>query len=89
MPQSEHPTSSRLTIVHRDGCHLCEEMIEAVRRLGEAIRLPPVEIVDVDSDLQLQRRYGVSVPVLLLDGSPVCKFVLDEPELRRLLRAGG
>lgn len=77
---------SRLTVVHRDGCGLCDEMIADLQKLGCSLALPPVEIVDVDSDPELQRRYGVQVPVLLLDGTKVCHFRLDEDELRRLLR---
>jgi len=77
---------SRLTVVHRDGCGLCEEMIADLQKLGRSLALPPLEIVDVDSDTELQRRYGVQVPVLLLDGTKVCHFRLDEEELRRLLR---
>ena len=81
--------SSRLTLVHRDGCHLCDEMIADLQALGRTLALPPVEVVDVDSDPQLQRRYGVQVPVLLLDGTKVCHFRLDEDELRRLLLPRG
>jgi hypothetical protein len=77
---------SRLTLVHREGCGLCDEMIADLQALGSSVALPPLDIVDVDSDPQLQRRYGVQVPVLLLDGAKVCHFRLDEDELRRLLR---
>lgn len=77
---------SRLTVVHRDGCGLCDEMIADLQKLGRSLALPPMEIVDVDSDPELQRRFGVQVPVLLLDGTKVCHFRLDEDELRRLLR---
>jgi len=40
----------------------------------------------VDADPELQRRYGLKVPVLLWGTSPVCHYRLDEPELLRLLR---
>jgi len=43
-------------------------------------------VVDVDSDPQLKRRYGLEVPVLLLDGTVVCRHRLDLKELTRLLR---
>jgi hypothetical protein len=76
---------SRLTLVHRDGCGLCDEMLADLQVLGRSLALPPLEVVDVDADPQLQRRYGVQVPVLLLDGTKVCHFRLDEQELRRLL----
>lgn len=40
----------------------------------------------MDSDPQLARRYGLEIPVLLLDGAKVCAVRLDEAELARLLR---
>jgi hypothetical protein len=43
-------------------------------------------LVDVDSDPQLARRYGVDIPVLLWHGAKVCQHRLDRPELIRLLR---
>lgn len=55
-------------------------------RLHGRLDLPPIAVVDVDSDPQLQRRHGLEVPVLLLDDVPVCRGHLDEDELRRLLR---
>lgn len=78
---------SRLTLVHRHDCDLCDEMIAELQTLGRSLTLPPVEIVDVDSDPELLRRHGLHVPVLLLDGTVVCRHRLDAAELRRLLRA--
>jgi len=68
-------------------------MLEELAALGARVPLPPVEVRDVDADPQLERRFGRDVPVLLLDGTVVCRHRLDESELRRLLRqkpgAGG
>ncbi len=80
------PAESRLTVVHRQDCDLCDEMVAELQSLGRKIRLPPVSIVDVDGDPELLRRYGLNVPVLLLDGTVVCKHRLDVDELQRLLR---
>jgi predicted thioredoxin/glutaredoxin len=77
---------SRLTVVHREGCDLCDEMVLELQAMGRTLTLPPVDIVDVDSDPELLRRHGVHVPVLLLDGTVVCRHRLDPDELRRLLR---
>jgi len=77
----------RLTIVHREDCELCEQMIAQLAALGRREVLPPVEVVDVDGDPDLQRRHGLNVPVLLLDGTVVCRQRLDAPELLRILRA--
>jgi predicted thioredoxin/glutaredoxin len=80
------PTQARLTVVHRQDCDLCDEMVAELQSLGRKLRLPPVSIVDVDADPELLRRYGLNVPVLLLDGTVVCKHRLDAEELQRLLR---
>jgi predicted thioredoxin/glutaredoxin len=76
----------RLTLVHRQDCELCDEMLAELQAFGQTRSLPPLDVVDVDSDPELTRRYGLNVPVLLLDGTPVCRHRLDPDELIRLLR---
>jgi predicted thioredoxin/glutaredoxin len=75
----------RLTVVHRHGCELCDEMLAELQALAATRSLPPIEVVDVDSDPELARRHGLNVPVLLLDGTVVCRHRLDRTELLRLL----
>jgi hypothetical protein len=75
-----------LTVIHRHDCDLCDEMVSELQSLSRRIPLPPIQIVDVDGDPDLVRRYGLNVPVLLLDGTVVCRHRLDTQELRRLLR---
>jgi predicted thioredoxin/glutaredoxin len=77
--------SSRLTVVHRHECELCDEMVADLHALRRTLSLPPIEIVDVDADPLLLRRHGLDVPVLMLDGTVVCRHRLDADELRRLL----
>jgi len=72
--------------VHRRDCQLCDEMLAELATLGRLQPLPPIEVVDVDADPQLKRRHGLEVPVLLLDGTVVCRHRLDREELTRLLR---
>jgi predicted thioredoxin/glutaredoxin len=78
--------SARLSVVHRAGCEHCDDMLRDLQALATRVALPPVEVLDVDADALLARRYGSHVPVLLLDGVVVCRHVLDESELIRLLR---
>ena len=61
-------------------------MLAELATLGRLQPLPPIEVVDVDADPQLKRRHGLEVPVLLLDGTVVCRHRLDREELTRLLR---
>jgi predicted thioredoxin/glutaredoxin len=77
--------NGRITVMHRRECGLCDDMLTDLERLRATVDLPPVEVVDVDSDSELHRRYGLTVPVLLLDGTVVCRHRLDAAELVRLL----
>ena len=77
----------RLTLLTREGCGLCEELLAELDTLrARQPAVPGVELVDVDSDPALHRRWGMKVPVLLLDGAMVCSVRLNTPELLRLLR---
>ena len=76
----------RLTLITRAECGLCEEMHANCKRTGARASAAALELVDVDADPLLQRRYGLKVPVLLLDGAVVCQQRLDRGELLRLLR---
>jgi hypothetical protein len=76
-----------LTLLYRADCGLCEEMLSELEQLGRRTPLPPLEQVEVDSDPELARRHGLEIPVLLLDGTVVCRTRLDAEELIRLLRS--
>lgn len=73
-----------LVVLSREGCGLCEDMLAGLAELEQAGRIPQVQVVDVDSSAALARRFGLKVPVLLLDGSVVCHYTLNSNELLRL-----
>jgi len=74
-------------LLGRAECGLCEEFERELSEFAREQALPPVEKLDVDSDPELARRYGLDIPVLLWEGGKVCQHSLDREELRRLLRA--
>ena len=74
-----------LVVVSREGCGLCDDMLHALAELERNPGLPALTVVDVDSDPELTRRYGLKVPVLLLDGSVICHYTLNSQELLRLV----
>ncbi len=78
------PAASRLAIYTRDGCLLCEEMIAEIGDWLDGRRLR-VTVLDVDADPATQERYGLMVPVLTLDGNPVCSGRFDPDVLEDLL----
>ena len=80
------PDRPRLQLLTRDGCHLCADAAETLRRLAAEVGLPDEELdlaVDVDRDPELQAEYGDRVPVVLLDGCEHSYFTVDVPRLRR------
>jgi hypothetical protein len=62
-------------------------MLQELEALGAQHPLPPIELMDVDGDPELRRRYGLKIPVLLLDRIPICSVRLDRQELLRVLKA--
>jgi hypothetical protein len=80
-----------LTLYSRPGCHLCDEMKAVVHRvIGVAAAPATVEEIDISTDADLEARYGLEIPVLLIDGRKAAKYRVAEDALARLLieRAG-
>lgn len=78
----------RLTILSRDDCHLCEVAHRIALQLQSEL---PIElrIVDVDGDDLLRERYGMRVPVVLLNDIEQLSGNVTEEELRRAIKKRG
>jgi hypothetical protein len=70
---------TRVTLISRDGCHLCEVAEQTLDRIaaGQWTR------VDVESSVELERDYGDRVPVVLLDGTEHGYWKVEEGRLLR------
>ena len=77
---------TRLIIYSRPGCHLCDEMKAIVRRVAASVPLVLDEI-DISGEAELERLYGMEIPVLMMDGRKVAKYRVTDVELRRVLAA--
>ena len=79
-----------LTIYSRPGCHLCDEMKAVVQRAARSVPLT-VEEIDISLDAELDERYGLEIPVLMVNGKKAAKYRVTEEDLTRILmaRAGG
>lgn len=70
-----------VTLYTRVGCHLCEAAEEVLR--AERAATPfALDLVDVDRDDELVRRYGVRVPVVTIDGEEVFEYEVPVDLLR-------
>lgn len=80
---------AHFTLYSRSWCHLCEDMLAALRALMARTGLPyTVDVVDVDADPQLVARYDELVPVLTAGqgGLELCHYFLDEAAVLRHLQ---
>lgn len=77
-------TGRKLALYTRAGCHLCESMLAEMQPylIAADVRL---ELVDIDEDPVLVRRYGADVPVLLSQHGELCRHRLDHVALRTYL----
>ncbi|HZX29015.1 MAG TPA: glutaredoxin family protein [Telluria sp.] len=78
---------SVFTLYSRSWCHLCEDMLAALRRLEPPGRPFQVAVIDVDADPALVERFDELVPVLFgdPDAPELCHYFLDEGKVRAYL----
>lgn len=69
---------------HRVGCHLCEQMTASLRLLQSELAFE-FELIDIDKDEQLRKRYDVDVPVVVLGGEVVCYHFFEEEMVRQAI----
>lgn len=74
-----------LTLYSRPGCHLCDEMKATVDRVARSVA-SSVEVIDISTDAELEARYGLEIPVLLVNGTKAAKYRVTEEELTRILK---
>jgi len=75
-----------LIIYSRPGCHLCDVMKAVVERVGQTVAVS-LEEIDISRDPELESRYGLEIPVLMIDGTKVAKYRVSDEDLRRMLSA--
>lgn len=75
-----------ITLYTRPGCHLCEQAACLLARVsrGRDISVTPVNI---DTDPALAERYGIRVPVALINGEEL-DWPFTEREARAALESG-
>ena len=66
----------KLTVLSRDYCHLCEELITALKRFQGRYDFD-IEVVDVDASPRLEEKWGDKVPVLLDGERELCRYHID------------
>jgi glutaredoxin len=71
----------------RPGCHLCDEARQVILRVRRRAAFTFDEI-DIETDDELVREYGIRIPVVAVDGEERFEIAVDAVELERLVRVG-
>lgn len=76
--------ASRVLLLGKPGCHLCDEAREVVSRVCAELQVAWEERSILD-DPELQRIYGEQIPVTIVDGRQHDFWRVDEARLRSAL----
>ncbi len=66
----------KLTVLAREYCHLCAELIAALEQFQGRYAFE-IEVIDVDRHPRLEEKWGDKVPVLLDGDREICHYFLD------------
>ena len=67
------------TLYSRSYCHLCEDMLAALKAMQDSAGEFTIDVIDVDADPALVARFDELVPVLFGDlaAPELCHYFLD------------
>lgn len=75
-----------VTLYTRAGCCLCEDARHAIEQARASVPFR-FEVVDIDADPELRKRYTDEVPVVAIDGRKAFKYRVTAEELLKRMRA--
>lgn len=78
----------RLTVLSREWCHLCHDLLDALKPLQDELGFD-IEVIDVDAFPELEAQWGENVPVVLAGSLELCHYFLDEAAVRAHFRRIG
>jgi hypothetical protein len=77
----------RVVLYSRNGCHLCDQARDVI--LSVRAREPfAFDEVDIETDDDLLREYGIRIPVVAVDGEERFEIAVDPGEFEALVRVG-
>jgi glutaredoxin len=65
-----HRPARRVTVVSRQGCHLCEGVIGTLTSLSSRYSFA-LEVLDLEDHSELRDKYILTIPVVQIDGKDV------------------
>jgi len=84
-PQETFPLRE-VVVYSRQGCHLCELMLDRVAPACQG--RASLEVRDVDTREEWLQAFGLEVPVLFVDGAEVSRYEFDAAAFEQALQEG-
>ncbi len=81
--ESKH-RDPQVTLLTRQGCHLCEAARQTVHRVTSELGLGFHE-VDVDEHPDLKARHDTEIPVVMVNGEPKDFWQINPKRLHKIL----
>ncbi|MCW5595069.1 MAG: glutaredoxin family protein [Rhodocyclaceae bacterium] len=75
---------ARLTVYSRAWCHLCDDLLNALRPICEELGAD-IEVIDIDAHPEFEEALGERVPVVMGGESELCHYFLDAAAVRAYL----
>jgi glutaredoxin len=72
----------KITVYSRPGCHLCDEALAQIESLVDGRDGVSLEVIDIESDDTLFKRYLERIPVVEAGGEVVSEVIFDPGPLR-------
>jgi len=80
------PEPIRIDIYSRPGCHLCDEAARVIQHYRGKIPVV-LNTINVESSEDLESKYGMDIPVVMVNGDEAFRHRVNGPELERKLKA--
>jgi len=74
-----------VTVYSRSSCHLCDVALSDIEKFKSEFDFT-VEIILIDGNLELEKKYGEEVPVILINGKPHDFFRIDIERFRNAMQ---
>lgn len=74
----------QVTLYYREGCHLCEEMEDALQDMRKTFNFS-LDWVDIDQNEALKKKYNADVPVAMYQNKLLFRHFFDEQLFRDAL----
>lgn len=84
---TDAPAAPPVTLFSRPGCHLCDDARIVVAEVCGRLDVAWDER-DIDADDALTERYGLSIPVVEVDGREVARYLVTPRALEAALAGG-